>query len=398
MTSKRTRRQIAVLSGVLSLCLIVWFLSSKSIGSRRKRCQEALVALNWEQLRSEATEWTLVDEESAEAWTFLARAQERLGDYEGAVESLRRVPKTSPEASTAQLAIVELSFGSLNKPQFGAEMCEEILKQDPESVTARQRLIFFLVMTRQRARMIDQIRTAMKLRTESKDSYIYLFFADYLPFTNAAELNRQWLAGTPDSELFEVGRAVYLAETLDAGVSLDNREGALAAEEALAEKETRMKELLEKYPHNIELLAYHLNQARLVGDLNRAVELMSMAPLESESDNRFWRIKGWIHSLRGENEEAESSYRKAIELHPLDWGTRTLLAQLMQQQQQLQEASQLRQIVKQANELRREIEVLPSADQIPISSIRKLIDYATACGDQLYAESLNRRLKQQTSL
>lgn len=398
MASDYKKWRIVIVPVVLTIIPIAWFLSGKSIEQRRNLCQAAIASGQWEELRLEATEWTHVKPDSADAWMFLARAHQRLGNLDEAVASLQNVPKTSRQWNTAQLAIVELSFGPLNKPQLGAETCEKILNHNPESVVARQRLIFFLAMTRQRVRMIDQIRIAMKLRTESKEAYTYLFFADSLPFTNAASLNSQWLAGSPGSELFEVGRAVYLAETLDTGVSLDNRERALAAEEALSEKETRMRELLEKYPHNIEILAYHLNRARLISDLDRAVELMSMAPVESESDSRFWRAKGWIHARRGETGEAESSYRKAIELHPLDWGTRSLLAQLLQQEQRLEEAAQLRQLVDQANKLRRTIEVLPSADQVTIAVIRDLIDYAEACGDQLFAESLSDRLKQQTSL
>lgn len=398
MTSNRKKWRIAFVLAVLTSVLVTWFLWGKSIGKRRALCEAAFASGNWEELKSEATDWTLADADSGEAWMFLARAHQQLGDLEESVAALRKVPKTSPKSGTAQLAIVELYFGPLNKPQLGAEVCEEILKDNAESVTARQRLIFFLAMTRQRVRMIEQIRTAMKLRTEPKESYTYLFFADSLPFTNAAALNAHWLAGSPDSELFEVARAVYLAETLDIGVSQDNREQALAAEKALSEKETRMRELLEKYPHNIELLAYFLNRARLFGDLERVVELMSKAPVESESDNRFWRIKGWIHARRGEPQEAESSYRKAIELHPLDWGTRSLLAQLLQQEQRLEEASQLRELVEQANKLRRDIEVLPSADQLTIVIVQGLADYAGACGDQLYADCLSRRLRQQTSL
>ena len=39
-------------------------------------------------------------------------------------------------------------------------------------------------------------------------------------------MNRQFLSGDPDSELYEVGEAVFSAEALDASFSLDDRDSA----------------------------------------------------------------------------------------------------------------------------------------------------------------------------
>jgi tetratricopeptide (TPR) repeat protein len=215
-----------------------------------------------------------------------------------------------------------------------------------------------------------------------------------LHFANGAELNGHWLSGDPASELFEVAEAIFIAETLDASISMDDREAAQLAQRALAQKGPVLEELLRKYPHNLELLAYQLRDSMLIGNIDRAVELLAQAPADAEGDNRFWRVKGWIHAQRGELDEAERNYRQALELHPLDWGTRHLLAELLQRQQRFPEVAQLRDLVQRANELRRAIHLAPAASQVPPETMIDLADYARDSGETQMAVALRRRLEQ----
>ena len=94
--------------------------------------------------------------------------------------------------------------------------------------------------------MIRQIRTAIEIGNEPRESYIYLFIADSLSFSNGIELNEKWLSGDPDSELYQVGEAIFTSETLDASISMDDRELAEASRRALENKAIVMQRLLAK--------------------------------------------------------------------------------------------------------------------------------------------------------
>jgi tetratricopeptide (TPR) repeat protein len=368
--------------------------STPSIGGLRRLCRDAVRARQWSALQASSERWTAIAPESGEAWVFLAEACQQQQQFEQALQCLDRVPESAPEAEAALTAQMELQFGPLNRPREGAETCERILSRNPQSLVARQRLIFFLTMTLQRVRLIHEIRRALDSGTEPREAYVYLFFADSLRFDNGAELNGQWLSHDPESELFEVGEAIFIAETLDASVSMDDREAAQAARRALARKGPVMEQLLKKYPHNAELLAYQLRESVLTGNVSRAVELLAQAPADAEEDNRFWRFKGWVRAQRGELAAAESDYRHALELHPLDWGTRHLLAELLQRQQRPEEVARLRELVNRANALRRAIHLAPSASRVPPPTLVELATYAADCGDAQMAAALRHRLKQ----
>lgn len=388
---------VLCLAGFAVLAYAGWQFSTwtrLSPGEIRQECQRALLTRRWDRLEELGTKWTTAEPQNGEAWVFLAEAFNGREDFQRALECLKKVPDSATQMESALMAQMDLQFGPLNRPRDGAVTAERIIQLDPQSLVAQQRLIFFLTMTLQRDRLNKQIRQAIEAGTEPRESYVYLFFLDSLFFANGAELNGQWLLGEPDSELFEVGEAIFIAETLDASVSMDDRETAQAAQRAQSRKVAVLKELLQKYPHNAELLAYQLRECVLTGNVPRAVELLAQATVEAELDNRFWRFKGWIHSQRNESTEAEAAYRQALKLHPLDSGTRHLLAELLQRQQRTEEVERLRSLVSQANEIRRAIHRAPSARQIPQDVLGKLADYAADCGDKLVATVLKKRIQQ----
>ncbi len=292
------------------------------------------------------------------------------------------------------MARMELQFGPLNRPADGAATCQEIIKVNPQSSIARQQLIFFLALTLQRTQLIHQIRLGIEAKVEPRESYFYLFFADSLPFADGAELNDQYLLGDPDSELYEVSAAVFRSEALDASLSLDDRDGAQATRRAAANKGSVMEKLLMKYPHNTELLAHMIRQRIQKGDLAGVVKLLTQATVEAEDDHRFWRFKGWVHAEQNEAVEAEKAYRRALQLHPLDWTTRHMLAELLQQQQRFEEVKLLREQVAFANQLRRVLQLAPDPRQIAPEILSRLAEYAMSCGDEQVSNALRRRLRQ----
>ena len=362
----------------------------------RRQCRDALHAHRWKVLQQYSTRWTTLDPQSGEAWMFLARALQKQGRFARAVDCLESVPDAAAEKGAAQLAEIELQFDMQNRPEDGAKTCQQVLKRDPHAVNVRRRLMFFLAMTLQRVRLIREIRRAMEAHAAPPEAYVYLFFADSesLHFSNGVAVNSRWLSGNPHSELFEVAEAVFIAQTLDASISMDDRKAAEATRHAQSRKGPVMAKLLRRYPHNLELLAYHLRESALAGDMNRVVALLAQAPVEAEGDNRFWRFKGWVHAHRNEFLKAEKAYRHALKLHPLDWSTRHLLAELLQRQQRYQEVEQLRKLVNRANVLRRELDAAPNARQVPRKTLVKLAAYAADCGDTQTAAALQWRLRE----
>ena len=302
----------------------------------------------------------------------------------------------SAESESGLMSQMELQFGPLNRPADGAETCERILASNPKSAVARQRLIFFLAMTLQRTRLIHQTRLAIDTGNEPIEAYVYFFFADSLLFSNAVDMNSRWLLGDPDSELFEVAEAIFTAETLDLSVLLDDRDAAQATRHAASRKAAVMEKLLAKYPHNAELLAYNIRQHIQIGDVARVVQLLAQATVESEDDFRFWRFKGWVHVQRHQNAEAEKAYRHAIELHPLDWSTRNMLAELLQLEERFDEVKQQREFVSRGNALHRELRHAPNARQVPREILMRLADYAKDCGEKQISDGLYRRLEKDT--
>ena len=391
------RSRILLLAGLMMSLIGLWYgmgLVYPTAEEWKQRYQDAAQSRDWDTARNCAQRWSQTAPESGEARLRLAELLVKQRQYQAAMDCYGQVPVTSGEWETAMTAGIELQFGPLNRPAEGASDCEVLLRQNPNSLAAQQRLIFFLAMTLQRTRLIQQIRQAIEMGSEPRESYVYLFFADSLSFSNGAELNSQWLASDPDSELYEVAIAIFTTETLDASLSMDDLEAAETSRRAQAKKGAVMEALLAKYPHNTELLAYAIRQRMQGGKRDEAIFYLAKATVDAEQDHRFWRFKGWIHADRDEIGEAEKSYRRAIELHPLDWSTRHLLAELCQKQQKFDEVQRLRELVTRANELRRTLQSLPNARNVPQEVMIRLADYAADCGDHQVSAALRRRIRQ----
>lgn len=353
---------------------------------------QAAASRNWTRAEEIAAKWTAMTPDSGEAWIQRSLALFKQQKYEDALDCLNRISLTSPEAERALTARMSLQFGPLNRPVDGAATCEKIIQSNPRSMIARQQLILFLAITLQRTRLMHEIRSAIDAGVEPADSSFYLFFIDVLPLAAGAELNRQFLSGDPRSELFEVAEATFRTEALEQSYSLDDREKAEEIRRAIAEKSPVMENLLAKYPHNTELLAYNIRKRMQKGDVAGVVKLMAMAPIEAESDHRFWRFKGWVHAQQDEPDDAEKAYRQAIQRHPLDWTTRHLLAELLQQQRRFDEVKSLRELIRRANELRKVLQFISDDRQVSPETLSQLAQFASDCGDEQLSNSVRRRL------
>jgi tetratricopeptide (TPR) repeat protein len=378
-------RQIAFGLAIMAILLIgcwAWSWWTTSLPDRlRADMRRAEQEMRWNDLAEVSRQLTELNPNDGDAWLRWGQAAELRNDHVGAARIFTDMPEEIPEKMQGLRALVDLQFGPLNSPLAAEQSLRRVLARDPASKLPRQQLVLFYGLTLQRRKLIRETRSAMENHAESGEVYVYLFLADSLHLPSGPKANRRWLKGDPDSELFTV------AEAISAAIPPDHVD---PHDELAAGNERELARLLERYPHNLELLAWYLEAAMARGDVASAGKLIAQLPSEAADDNRCCRFAGWAHEQAGREDEARAKYQQAITLHPLDWKTRHLLADLLRRGEQIEEADSLMQLVQTAEELRRSLDDLTDAPSIPAALIPRLTDYARQCGDAQYAKSLDR--------
>lgn len=370
---------------VSMLVVLSWPYGSRWWRHRRQQgffrsCSRAQRDRNWAELGSIAERWCRWQPSSADAWLFRADAAQRKGDFADAAEYLSSIPESDPKALPALAGLSILQFGRLNRPLDGEQTCKRILALEPRATAAHQRLIEFYAITLQRQKLIHEIDYAIRMRREHPAAYVYLFLVDTMRLVNGVEENSKWLKANPDAELFLVARALQLPEpVVGADAAVSNKHYAIAA-------------LFKRFPENTELLAYEVDLAIRVGDVNKVVRLLKLAPPAVNNDSRFWRAKGWLYLNRHQFHKARKALQHAIELQPLDWNARNWMADLARRQGDLKKADHLQNMVRQARRLREEITNQGTAEKVSTKVLAGLKDYARRCGDLPVADALRRRL------
>ena len=397
-TMKPPRRigRVLVAGSLLAVGLIGfagWSQWQESLVPRlREQLKEAAVRGRWQEVGSLSARLTELAPRDGEARMMRARAAHAQGNPVESARFLSEMPDC-PQKQRALQELAELQLGPLVAPLAAEQTYRQMLERDPRSELAHQRLIFLYAITLQRQELMHEARQAMELHCEPVEAFVYLFLADELPFSNGPELNHRWLSGDPNAELFKVAEAIQLATSLKGGVLRDELEVVLRMRKLADDKDRALAGLFQRYPDNLELLAWHIERAIEHGDLDRTVELLSRLPARADADNRFWRFAGWAKAQLGRQQEALANYNQALQLHPLDWTTRHLLAGLRREQQHFDEVDRLEKIVQTGYELTLAIYVLPDARTVPDTLLSRLADFATECGDELFASSLRRQLR-----
>lgn len=354
-----------------------WFQDHCSIAQRQR---------DWEELRSLSEQWSIEQPQSANAWLFRAEAAQHAARFDDAVMYLASIPESDPKFLPAQVARATLQFGLLNRPMDGAATCERILAKDPRVTLAHRQLIEFYALTLQRQPLVTAIRRAVEQRRESPTAYVYLFLIDTMRMAAGVDSNSKWLEQSPDSELFLVARTLQLPEPQPGTPDAGNRK-----HETVAELRTR-------FPANIELLAYSLNQAIQTGSVADVAEILQTAPPAAEEDNRFWRAKGWLHLTQDELNKARAALDTALKIHPMDWEARTWMAEVTRREGRLTEADRLQNIARRARRIRTLITDHGAAESLPNSILKELASYARDCGDTPIADALETRLTSEEAL
>ncbi|MEO1999077.1 MAG: hypothetical protein ABGZ17_27845, partial [Planctomycetaceae bacterium] len=308
----------------------------RTTASYGQQCRALRNEKQWNALAQLGQEWSEWDPQSADAWLFQAEAAQETNALETAVRFLAKVPSGHAKAIPALILKTNIEFEDLNKPLNAVDTCQQLIRIKPNLPFANQRLIFFYALTSQRQKLIDQITAAIRLGCEPREAYAYLMISDALTFSNGFEVNSAWRQSSPEAEVFIVGRAVQMAQYIQALPNVDTSIYGTA--------ETRnrlMRDYLEQYPHNPALLRYFLHRAVGQGDVRQVGQLLSQVLDEQSEDSIFWRYRGWYHNAHDELDQAEDAYRRSNALYPLDWQTKHELAAVLRRKKQLSEVERL---------------------------------------------------------
>jgi tetratricopeptide (TPR) repeat protein len=384
---------IGTLGGMLVLAGALWVARRAAIRSLSAACREANQAEDWERLDALAGRWCMLEWDKAAPLIYRAEAANQTGQWEDAVELLGALPDDDPMTPPALLKCSEILYGPLNRAVEGAEALERAIEIDPKYTEARRRLIYFYAFTLQRRRMVDLAYDTIQHDCDQPETYVYLMLQDSLSFSNGYEENTRWFMGDRDEELFLVARAIYRirARGLD---EAGNPEDGPRDEEGTPYHRTIVAEYFERFPDNLELLAYFLQLSSTAGDVDEVGRLLARAPQQAADDNRFWRYMGWLHMARGELHHAQESYEKALSLNPYDHISRHQLASVERRQKRPERVEALEQMAREGKAVRREILQLESVDKVPPRLLGRMAVYAEACGDDIVASQLYYRIEQ----
>lgn len=396
--SHRRRVTFRRLLGTLLIAVAVVALGYSPVRSWRGEvleadCREAMERKDWSTLEATARRWTWWQGDKATPWGFAAQAAHELGADERAAAYLDRVPDRDPKAPRLLLERSNLLFGPLNRPIEGAAACERALNLTPPLAEAHRRLIFFYAYTLQRRKMVEQIRAAIQWECDMPETYLYLIGQDWISFSNGYDENTKWMRNAREEELFLVARAIFRGSSLEQTDEESTESTPASANGDQPYHIEVLTQYLERFPRNLEVLAFFLNKATKEGDAERVAALLAQAPPESERDARFWRFRGWLAESRDELPEAEAAYRKALAANPFDFAASHLLAGVLRIRGGSPEIEKLERVALQGRQLRRQVLTLPDVTKAPLPLLRTVVTYLRSCGETAIAERLEYRMR-----
>lgn len=364
------------------------------VRSLRQSCRDARAAEDWERLQGLGQRWRWWDRDNVTATLYLAEAACGSGQYEWSVELLSGLPDGDPITPSALLECSSILFERLNRPIEGAEKLERAVKLNPRLVEGWHRLIFFYAFTLQRQKMAAHARAAIACDADMPETYAYLMLEDSLSFGNAYDENTKWSRANPNEELFLVARAIHRIRAKGLDETSDLKDVGPFDDEGRPLHAKVIADYSQRFPRNLELLAYRLERSIAKGDVEAAAEPLADLPAEAEADNRFWRYRGWLRMARGELAEAEACYRKALELNCYDHLSRHQLASVLRQSKRMAEVKALEDVAVEGKNLRKALFHAPAVNKVPKDVLGRMAQYARHCGDTLVADKLESRLRE----
>lgn len=364
---------------------------SRLLSDLSDECRKALQAQDWNHLNELAEEWLWWVPEADDALLYLGESRQQLGDLEGAVEAIHRIPDNSPKIHPALLIAADIQLGALNQPFEAEKSLQRLLGINPTSMAAQRRLLYFYGVTMQRQKLIEQIRHAIRHQSDPPESYVYLMLADHLSFSNGFSEAEKWLRGNESSEILQVARILLLMDRIENAETPPSEVIRKRAEETL-------KNVSEKFPENSALGRYLLERAAAKFQLDEFPSLLKRFSAAVAEDSVLCRYQAWYYARTGKISQAEKWLRRSLELYKLDWHTWHELAGVLRQSGKLEEAEVAAEIALIGKALRKELVQLPTANDVTPNLLKQVREFAIQVGEEEIAKQVDNRLPSISSM
>jgi len=391
---RRRSLRILILSGALILGFFLAIPAYQKWHAHRTRqfkksCVVARDQGEWSRMQLIAEKWTDWDPESDDACVFVAEGYFQHGRLREAAVELGKVSDEYQGAVSALMLRGEILFGDLGLPYEAEANWKRMLSIEPASTHAHQRLIYFYALTLQRGKLVTQIREAIKLRCESPEAYSYLILANSLNFTSAATVISEWSKKLPDDETLEVALAIYTGKNEETSAV-----GVAEKSPVAPGDQTLIVECLNKYPHNLEVLAYHIDRKIFYDDVASVVELLAASPESALNDARFWRYRGWLLKRTKDYDAALKAFHQSLQFDPFAWRPRFEIATIRRLQGDTDAADSVSDIAQMGKRLE---ENLYETDGRALTwgLVEEMRDYVIRLDDLTLLAALDDRIRRQ---
>lgn len=374
-----------ILSLLLSGALLAnsWWVN-KQRDALQLACENAVSSGDWVELEKMARQWAVVEPDRAEPWSYAAAAARAMGQLESCAAYLLKLPDSAPADALHELSLLQLD--TLKDPLAAHDTLTRILRLYPADVEASLRLMAIDAMLCRRDAVRLEALAAISNRRDVPATYAYLVSWPWLTFNNGYSLNQMWLEAHPQhAQLFRVAAAIHqMFGNTAAAESSTAPTATLAGDTAVASESidrlSLLKQLLEEYPEDKELLNLRLSQLLQAGEVQAVGDMLKQLPETTRSDHRFWRYLGW-HAAAGQQlDEAQKAYEQAIKLCPTDWTSQNELASILRRSQGIEAAAQMQSLAQSGIELGNRILAAPNLQALSADDYSKLADYLERCG------------------
>ncbi|MDP1797596.1 MAG: hypothetical protein Q8K78_08950 [Planctomycetaceae bacterium] len=363
----------------------------------RAECERFATNRNWPHLLVTAQAWKSLEPHRREVLQAGATAGRELRDAASTMQFLRDYPHERAEDIPWLQMRADLEIGRLQDPESAARTWQAIIELDPQSVTTRQRLIFFYAVTTQPVELLAAVRDAASAECDLPEFYIYAFLADGIRLSNALDRLQQWMNRRERKELLMVAYALNKARNLEGSIpSLEEAE-AEAMRQSQIQRAGFLLQLRQMFPENHQVLAYDLGQAVQVGKSLSVAELLAQAKPAADADFRFWRARGWLFLRTGNLEFAREAFEESLRLHPLDWRTRYYIADWARRTGDTAYAERQYRLSATGKQLETELLAVADVSSVPVELLTRLVAFAADTGDELVAYRLSVLIHQQSS-
>ncbi len=353
-------------------------------------CVAATKEEQWERLGLIAMKWREWDPSSNDANVYLAESEFQAGRLDEAARLLGMITDDYHGAISALSFRGEILYGDLHRPYEAEETWQRMLTIDPRNTHAHQRLILFYALSLQRHKMVEQIQEALRRRCEPPESYAYLILANALGFTEGISHVRNWRTNHPDDETLEVAEALYKAN------QPVNPSVVEAYEEShfMTGDQSAINACLDKYPQNVEVLAFHIERHIYFGRADEVVGLLNSAPAAALDDARFWRYRGWLLEQTQEHAKAVEALEKSLAIDPFGWRSRWELASLLRLLGRTADAEQVQVLALEGKVLQEEL-YRTDGRALTWGQVEQIRSYISKVGEPQVLAALDARIRSQ---